>query len=120
MPRKVKQSKSLFSPLAENFMQRISNADGRFRKRLMWVAVALIVGLSGWSIMSGEFGIPRIVRLEMQKKALVEANRQLYAELVDAERIKLLLQTDKRYIEMIARTKYHMVYPNETLYKFNK
>jgi cell division protein FtsB len=70
--------------------------------------------------MSGTYGIPRIVRLEMEKESLIKANRALTIELIDAERIKKMLQSDPGYIEYIARTRYHMARPNETIYRYRR
>ena len=54
----------------------------------------------------------------MERKALIEANRRHTVDLVDASRMKNMLQSDRSYIEYIARTRYHMAYPNETIYRY--
>lgn len=68
--------------------------------------------------MSGTYGIPRIIRLEMEKRALIKANKSLTIELIDADRIREMLKSDPTYIESIARTKYHMAYPDETIFRY--
>ena len=68
--------------------------------------------------MSGTYGIPRIVRLTLERDALTDANRQLQVQLVDAARTRQMLQEDLRYIEYIARTQYFMAAPNETIYRY--
>ncbi len=68
--------------------------------------------------MSGTYGIPRIIRLELEESALTGENRQLIAELIDAQREREMLRTDRNYIEYIARTKYFMSYPDETIYRY--
>ena len=71
-----------------------------------------------YSIMVGTYSLPRITRLELQRRELIEANRQLTIELIDAARIKKKLLNDHSYIEYIARTKYRMARPNETIYRY--
>jgi cell division protein FtsB len=68
--------------------------------------------------MGGTYSIPRIIRLKMEQQALIEANRQYTVELVDAARVRRLLLTSPSYIEYIARSRYRMVRPNETIYRY--
>jgi len=70
------------------------------------------------SLMIGTYSIPRIIRLEIEKKELTEANQSMLVELIDGDRERRMLTEDRRYIESVARTKYHLVYPNETIYFF--
>jgi len=72
----------------------------------------------GYSFMSGTYGLPRIVRLEMERSRLQVSNRVLTAELIDAVRIRDMLRYDADYIEGIARSRYYMVYPGETVYRY--
>lgn len=118
MPRRVKKNKPALANLADNFVQKVAGTDARTRKRLVrWGGWALAIGTL-WSLMSGMYGLPRIVRLELQRQSLIEANRQLTAELVDAAILRKKLIDDPKYIEYIARSRYYMVYPNETLYRY--
>lgn len=118
MTRRVNQSRNLLAPLAEPFIRRISSTDARFRRRLarfgLWTAALLIA----YSFMSGTYGLPRIIRLQLTKKSLAEANQQLTVELVDAVRTRGLLRSDRGYIEKIARKDFFMVYPDETIYRW--
>ena len=118
MPRRVKQSHSFIAPLAENFVRRLSSADKRLRRKItkycFWTLGLLFV----YSLMSGTYGIPRIVRFELERRSLVEANRKLTIDLIDAARIRKMLQSDPGYIEYIARTRCRMAYPNETIYRY--
>ncbi len=118
MPRRVKQSRSLLGPLTDNFVTRLSNADARFRRKAVrfgfWtLGLVFIV-----SIMSGTYGIPRIVRLELERAKLIDANRRILVELIDNTRVRGMLENDPAYIEYLARTRYHMVSPNETIYYY--
>ncbi len=54
----------------------------------------------------------------MERRALVDANNNLRAEVIDAARIRRLLVSDDSYIEYIARTRYRMVRPDETIYRY--
>lgn len=117
MTRRISKSRSLFAPLAENFVKRISSADIRHRKKLVKYGCWLLFLMIGYSFMSGTYGLPRIIRLELEQSRLEESNRILTAELIDAVRIRDMLRYDPDYIEGIARTRYYMVYPGETVYR---
>lgn len=118
MPRRVKQNPSIFTPLKDNLHKRLSGSNQRFRRQVVkygfWIAGLFL----SYSIISSTYGIPRIIKLEFEKNALIEANRRDLVELIDARHIKNLLKTDPDYIAYIARTKYHMVYPDETIYRY--
>lgn len=118
MSRRVRKSPSLFAPLADNFVKRLSGTSQRFRRKLIKYGFWAIGLLFLYSLMSGTYGIPRIIRLEMERKALIEANRRELVDLIDAERVRKMLQSDKTYIEYLARTRYRMAYPDETIYRY--
>ena len=118
MPRKVKKSRSFLGPIAGSFIKRISGADARLRRKVSRLGLWGIVLLFAWSLLSGTYGIPRIVRLELEKRALTESNLQKRASLVDSARIKKKLLHDPKYIEIIARTRCFMIYPGETIYRY--
>jgi cell division protein FtsB len=118
MPRRVKQSRSLLAPLAENFIKRISGADARVRNRLVKYGFWAIGGFLLMSLMSGTYGVHRLAKLELTKSALIESNRSLEIMLLDCARIKNRLEVDADFIEKIARSRYRMVYPDETIFRF--
>jgi len=118
MPRRLRQNRSFWAPLAENFVQRLSGTDQRLRRRIVRYGLWGVSLLFLYSLMGGSYSIPRIIRLEFEHRSLMEANRQYTAELVDAARIRDLLRNDKTYIEYIARTRYRMVQPDETIYRY--
>ncbi len=102
----------------DNFIKRLSGTDLRLRRKLVKYGF-LIIGLFFlYSVMSGTYGIPRIVRLEMERNSLIQTNRAELADLIDSERIRDMLLDDADYIEFLARTRYHMVYPNEIIYRY--
>jgi cell division protein FtsB len=72
----------------------------------------------GYSLVSGDYGIPRIVKLELERKGLQEANQRQLVQLLDASRERNLLKSDSTYIEFLARTQYHMARPNETIFRY--
>jgi cell division protein FtsB len=79
-----------------------------------------VVGLwFAYSLAFGTYSLPRIVRLELKKSHLIEANRRQTIELIDAVRTRRLLREDPDYIEQIARTRYFMVKPDETVYRYH-
>ena len=119
MPRRVKQSKTGLGPLAENFVKRLSNADARLRRKFVTYGFWAIGLLFLYSLMCGTYGIPRIIRLEMQRSGLEEANRQTLITLIDNTYVHRRLQSDSLYLEHLARTRYHMVRPGETIYYYH-
>jgi cell division protein FtsB len=118
MPRRVKSKPSLFAP-AGDFIRRLSNEKARFRRKVVIFGLLGVIAFFIYSVMNQTYGIPRITRLELERKALEQANRRQIAELIDAAIERKLLQTDNAYIEYIARTRYHMAYPNETIYRYH-
>ncbi|MCH7691216.1 MAG: septum formation initiator family protein [candidate division Zixibacteria bacterium] len=118
MPRKVKKTRSFLGPIAGNFIKRVSGADARLRRKVSRLGLWAIGLVFAWSLLSGTYGLPRIIRLELEKGALIESNLQKSAALVDGARIKKKLLSDPEYIEMIARTRCFMVYPGETIYRY--
>lgn len=118
MPRRVKKSRSFLGPVADNFVKRVSGSDARFRRKIIRIGFWVIGVTFIYSLFSGTYGIPRIVRLEMQKTALIESHRHKTAALIDAVRVRQKLRTDDRFIEAIARERYYMVYPGETIYRY--
>ena len=117
MTRRKKKKRQLLAPAQELF-NKISNTDARVRRTVIKYGLIALGLFFLYSFMSGNYGVIRILKLELEHKALVESNRQLTAELIDAVRVREMLKHDKYYIEYIARTRYHMAYPNETIYRF--
>lgn len=118
MPRRVYKNRSIFTPLTENFIKKISTSDDRTRRRIVRYSFILFSFFLLYSIFSGTFGIRRIIKLELEKRTLIETNRIEMAKLIDANQINQMLKSDASYIEYIARTRYHMVYPGETIYRY--
>jgi cell division protein FtsB len=118
MSRRVKKKVSLFAPLAENLAGRLARTNTETRRRLVrwggWILGLLFL----YSLMIGTFSVPRIVRLEAERRHLLQANRLQAAALIDACRVRDMLQHDRLYIEQIARQRFHLVYPGETLYRY--
>ena len=119
MTRRVKQSRSLLSPITSSFLKKLSSTDARLRRKVIRLGIWIFSLFTAYSLMSGTYGIPRIVRLELQKSHLTRANQQLAADFVDAVRINKLLLSDPYYIEHIARSRYYMIYPGETIYRYH-
>jgi len=117
MPRRRKTKPSLLSP-ASNFLKRISDGDSRLRRRLVKICAWSLALFFIYTCMSGTYGFPRIIRLKMEKDALMDANRRQLVQLADDLRIRSLLKTDPSYIEYIARSRYHMAATNETIYRY--
>ena len=118
MPRRVKNSTSFITPLMDNFIKRLSGTNLRLRRKVIKYCFLGIGVLFVYSLMSGTYGLPRIIRLEMQKQDLINSNRAELVNLIDAERVKNMLLYDDEYIEVIARTRFHMVNPGEVIYRY--
>lgn len=118
MPRKARQKKpSLLAP-AGDLLKRLSNADSRLRRRILQIGLWGLAVLFAYSLLIGTYSVPRIVRLNLKKQALIETNRRLAADLIDSDRIREMLTDDPVYIEQVARTRYYMVRPNEIIYRY--
>ena len=117
MSHRIKKKPSLFAP-AGDLIKKISNTDARLRRRFFKVGLWLAALFFLYSVMSGTYGIPRIIRLELERSELIATNQRQLVELIDAVRIRKMLERDPNFIEYIARTRYHMAYPNETIYRF--
>ena len=118
MARRIKHSRSLLAPLAENFMKRLSNTDARIRRKIVRYGFLGLGAVFFYSLSVGTYSLPRIVRLEWQRQSLMEANRHQLVELIDAVQIRDRLHFDPSYIEYVARTRYHMAYPDEVIYRY--
>ena len=117
MPRRIKKKPSLLAP-AGNFIKKLSNTDKRLRRQVLKASLWGLAVLFGYSLMFGTYSVPRIVKLKIQKAALIESNQKLTAELIDAVRVRDMLKSDPGFIEQIARTRYYMVRPDEIIYRY--
>ena len=118
MPRRIRKKKASLLAPAGNLIKKLSNTDQRLRRRVLTISLWGLGVLFACSLLFGNYGIPRIVRLYLQKQSLVESNRQLTAQLIDAAREREMLKSDPGYIEKIARTRYYMVRPGEIVYRY--
>jgi len=118
MPRKISQRRpSLLAPAGE-LLKSLSNAESRLRRRVFHISLLCLSVLFTYSLVFGTYSLPRIARLQLKKQALIETNRHLTADLIDADRTRFLLQSDPVYIEQIARTRYYMVHPDDIVYRY--
>jgi cell division protein FtsB len=117
MPRRKKQKTSLLEP-AGDLIRKLSDADSRLRRRILRSALIVFGIWFVFSLFFGTYSIPRIIRLHLEKNSLIDSNRELTVEVIDAERIRDLLLHDPTFIESVARTHYYMVRPNEIIYRY--
>lgn len=117
MPRRVRRKTSLFAP-AGNLIRKLAETDKRLRRRVLKLSLWLLALVVAYSWAFGTYSVPRIVKLKLQKDALIDVNRDLTADLIDAVRVRDMLRSDPGYIEQIARTRYYMVRPGETIYRY--
>ena len=118
MPRRVtKKGPSLLAP-AGSFIKRLTDDNARLRRRLLMIGCWSVTIFFGFSLASGDYGIPHITKLELERRGLQEANQRLLVQLLDATRERDLLRSDSAYIEYIARTEFHMARANETIFRY--
>jgi cell division protein FtsB len=107
----------LFAP-AGDFLRKLSSTNSKLRRKFLRYGLMALGAFFLYSTLVGDYSMLRIIRLEMEKQSLVNSNRDKMIDVIDAERIRTLLQSDAHFIEMIARTKYHLVRPGETMYRY--
>ena len=117
MPRRVKTKSSILAP-AGSLIKRLADTNARVRRKIIRYGLWGVSLFFLYTVMSGTYGLPRIVRLKMEKEALIDANRRHLVELVDAARVREMLKSDPNYIEWIARTRYHLARPDEIIYRY--
>ncbi len=118
MPRRVQKKRpSLLSP-AGSLIKKLSETDKRHRRKALKISLWVVTLMFTYSLCFGTYSIPRVVKLSLRKSALVESNRELTARLIDGARERELLRSDATYIEQVARSRYFMVRPGETVYRY--
>ncbi|MEE8576268.1 MAG: septum formation initiator family protein [candidate division Zixibacteria bacterium] len=117
MPRRKSTHTPLLAP-AGNLIRKLSDTDIRLRRKIMRYGLSFLTLAFLYSTMVGTYSLPRIVRLELARSRLIESNLKRRAELVDLEMTRNRLLTDRAFIEMIARTRYHLVGKGETIYRY--
>jgi cell division protein FtsB len=118
MPRRIHKDRSLFKPLVNLLTRRFAETNSLTRRRLVRLIALGFVAMFCYSLLFGTFSLPRMVRLSIEKNALTHSNRELAVALIDAARTKRLLLNDPTYIELVARTKYSLAYPDEIMYRY--
>jgi cell division protein FtsB len=118
MPRRITKKKpSLLAP-AGNLLKSLSNAESRLRRQVLRLGLWGLAGLFVVTLLFGNYSLVRIVKLQLSKSTLIESNRRLTTNLIDAVRTREMLLHDPYYIEQIARSRYYMVRPGETIYRY--
>ena len=120
MPPRVRKTKSKRPSLAESFVKKLSSADTRLRRKMVRYAFWSVGFLFFYSLMVGTYSIPRIIRLEMEKTELAESNQRLLVNLIDNDRVRKMLKSDPIYLERIARSRFNMTRPDETIYLYRE
>ena len=117
VPRRVRKSGSLLAP-AGSLLKRLSDTSLRYRRRLLRVSLAVLSVAFISSLLFGTYSVPHIIKLHLQRSSLIQANRRLSTELIDAARVIEMLKNDPGYLEQIARSRYYMARKDETIYRF--
>ncbi len=115
MKKHYYKKKNPLKPLVENVGSRLMQADSRFRRSAVkWSALLFSVFVI-YSFLAGPYGLFRIVRLQDKKAELITENRMLLVGIIDADMTRSRLTNDPHYIEYVARTRYLLARPGETL-----
>ncbi len=120
MERHYYKKRSPLKPLVENVGARLAQADSRFRRLAVKCSVALFGVFVVYSFLAGPYGLFRIMRLEDSKKELTAENRRLLVQIIDADMTRKRLTDDPHYIEYVARTRYLLARPNETVIRLQR
>ena len=117
MRRRVNKGGSLLAP-AGSLIKKLSNSSQRHRRQLLRISLTVLAIVFVGSLLFGTYSIPRIIKLHLQRSSLIQANRRLSTELVDAARVVKMLKSDPGYLEQIARSRYYMAREDETIYRY--
>ncbi|MFQ5608031.1 MAG: septum formation initiator family protein [Candidatus Zixiibacteriota bacterium] len=118
--RRYYKKKQTLRPLAQNIGERLSRSDSRLRRSIVRASGFAFVGFVIYSFLAGPYGFFRLNRLETHRDELIQENRRLLVEIVDADITRRRLQHDAHFQEYIARTRYLMARPDETVIRIRK
>lgn len=86
-------------------------------KIVLFVLVAVLLAL-GYNLAMGKYGFVNMLEIEQQISDLKEKEVKLNAELVDLEIKRERLQRDTLFIEKLARERYQLRRPDETVIEY--
>ncbi len=89
------------------------------RKRRVFVLILVLLLILGIFTFFGEKGIFNLLRIQKEVARIKEKNAKLEEENQKLREEVKRLQTDKRYIEEIARKELGMVKEGEIIYQFD-
>ncbi len=115
MKKHYYKKKNPLAPLVENVAARLTQADSRFRRSAVKWSAALFSIFVIYSFLAGPYGLFRISRLNDRKAELITENQVLLVGIIDADMTRARLEDDPRYIEYVARTRYLLARPGETV-----
>ena len=115
MRRRFYKKKQTLGSLAQNIGRRLARSDSRLRRSIVRLSAFAFVGFVIYSFLAGPYGFFRLNRLESSRDELLEENRRLLVDIVDAEITRRRLKYDAHYQEYIARTRYLLARPGETI-----
>ena len=115
MRRRFYKKKQSLGLLAQNIGRRLARSDSRLRRSIVRLSAFAFVGFVIYSFLAGPYGFFRLNRLESRRDQLIEENRRLLVDIVDADITRRRLKYDAHYQEYIARTRYLLARPGETV-----
>jgi len=120
MSRIYRRNRFPIKPLVENISERLQAADNRFRRSIVKYALVTFTFFVVYAFLAGPYGLFRINRLENREAQLTQENQRLLVGLIDADVTRQGLINDRRYWEYIARTRYLMARPGETIIRLSR
>jgi len=118
-PRKknLKGSAGSLNPLQRKWSssQQERARQRRFWRWLAWLAGAVVVYVA-YSYLGGSAGLIQYGRLHLRRLKLEKEISQLQAQQDSLKQSIFRLQDDTTYIEKVARERYYMGRPGETIY----
>lgn len=120
MKKHYYKKKNPLKPLVENVGARLIQADSRLRRRAVKCSALIFGVFVVYSFLAGPYGLFRISRLQNRKAELVAENRRLLVDIVDADLTRKRLTDDAHYIEYVARTRYLLARPGETVIQLQR
>ena len=112
-----KSNATILNPLQRkwSYSQQNRARQQKFWRRLAWLACAALIYVA-YSYLGGSVGLIQYGRLQLRRLKLEKDLSQLQARQDSLKQTVFLLQNDTTYIEKIARERYYLGRPGETIY----
>jgi len=96
------------------------NQFNSFRWKRSWIVGMLISFITVWFLFFDTHSLLTKIKLENQKKELIERTKQYEQQTAELEKMIEDIQKNPEIIERIVREDYGMKKPNETVYRIER